>query len=56
LDGKVFAIRTQIENRTSYALIYVVEHVGVMGSSCFLKVKLKVNGLDANGDGLPDRH
>jgi hypothetical protein len=54
LDGKVFAVRTQIENRTSYALIYVVEHVGVSGSSCFLKVKLKVNGMDANGDGLPD--
>ncbi len=54
LDGKVFAVRTQIENRTSYALIYVVEHVGVSGSSCFLKIKLKVNGKDANGDGLPD--
>ena len=54
LDGKVFAVRTQIENRTSYALIYVVEHVGVAGSECFLKVKLKANGIDANGDGLPD--
>jgi hypothetical protein len=54
LDGKVFAVRTQIENRTSYALIYVVEHVGVSGSGCFLKIKLKVNGRDANGDGLPD--
>jgi hypothetical protein len=54
LDGKVFAIRTQIDNRTSFALIYVVEHVGISGNSCYLKVKLKVNGIDANGDGLPD--
>ena len=54
LDGKVFAVRTQIDNRTSYALIYVVEHVGISGSSCYLKVKLKVNGVDTNGDGLPD--
>ena len=56
LDGKVVAVRTQSENRMSYALIYIVEQVGTIGSGAYLKVKLKVNGLDANGDGLPDSH
>jgi hypothetical protein len=54
LDGKVFAIRTQLENRTTYALIYVVTQYGSIGSSSYMKVKLKVSGTDANGDGLPD--
>jgi hypothetical protein len=54
LEGKVFAVKTQIENRTSFALIYVVSQFGTSGSSSYLKVKLKVSGVDANGDGLPD--
>ena len=56
LDGKVFAVRTQVADRTSYALIYVVEQVGLRGKDCYLRVKLKVNGTDTNGDGLPDSH
>lgn len=54
LTGRVFAVKTQLENRMSYALIYVVEQFGTTGGSSFLKVKVKVNGIDTNGDGLPD--
>ncbi|MBL7707456.1 MAG: hypothetical protein JNJ86_00220 [Chitinophagaceae bacterium] len=54
LDGKVFAVKTEMENRTAYALIYVVKHVGTSGSSGHLKIKIKVTGFDNNGDGNPD--
>lgn len=54
LKGRVFAVRTQLDNRTTYALIYVVDQFGTKGSSAYLKVKLKVNGVDNNGDGFPD--
>lgn len=54
LDGKVFAVKTEMENRTAYALIYVVKQVGTSGSGGYLKVKVKVTGFDNNGDGNPD--
>jgi hypothetical protein len=54
LDGKVFALKTEMENRTAYALIYVVKQVGTSGSGGYLKVKIKVTGMDTNGDGNPD--
>ncbi|WP_460554490.1 hypothetical protein [Ferruginibacter profundus] len=54
LDGKVFAVKTEMENRTAYALIYVVKQVGTSGSGGYLKVKIKVTGMDTNGDGDPD--
>lgn len=54
LDGKVFAVKTEMENRTAYALIYVVKHIGTSGSGGHLKVKVKVTGFDTNGDGNPD--
>jgi hypothetical protein len=54
LDGKVFAVKTEMENRTAYALIYVVKQVGTSGSGGHLKVKVKVTGFDNNGDGNPD--
>jgi len=54
LDGKVFAIKTQMENRTAYALVYVVQHIGTSGSKGALKVKIKCTGFDTNGDGNPD--
>jgi hypothetical protein len=54
LDGKVFAISTVMENRTAYALMYVVKQIGTSGPKGYLQIKLKVTGFDANGDGKPD--
>ena len=54
LDGKVFALKSEINNRTAYALIYVVRHIGTSGSQGYLKVKIKCTGFDKNGDGQPD--
>jgi hypothetical protein len=54
LDGKVFAVKTEMESRTAYALIYVVKQVGTSGSGGYLKLKVKVTGVDTNGDGSPD--
>ncbi|MFN8353278.1 MAG: hypothetical protein U0Y10_02425 [Spirosomataceae bacterium] len=54
LTGKVFAVKTEMGNRTCYGLLYVVEHLGTTGANGYLKVKLKVTGFDQNGDGNPD--
>jgi hypothetical protein len=52
--GKVLAIKTLMNNRTCYGLLYIVEQFGTTGTNSFLKVKLKVTGFDSNGDGNPD--
>ncbi len=54
LDGKVFAIKAELENRTVYGLIAVVKHIGTDGSNGYLKIKVKALGLDNNADGRPD--
>lgn len=54
LDGKVIAVKTEMGDRTAYGLMYIVSHTGTFGESAFLKVKIKVTGLDATGDGNPD--
>ncbi len=54
LEGKVFAIKTVMGSRTAYGLLYVLNQYGTTGESGYLKVKLKVSGLDADGDGMPD--
>lgn len=54
LNGKVFAIRTHLENRDAYALICVLDQFGTTGTNGFLKIKIKVTGFDNNGDGNPD--
>lgn len=54
LEGKVFAVKTEMLGRSAYALIYVMKHVGTSGSSGYLKVKIKCTGFDNNGDGNPD--
>ena len=54
LDGKVFAVKAELENRTVYGLIAVVKHVGTDGSNGYLKIKIKAMGIDTNGDGQPD--
>lgn len=55
LDGKVFAVKTEMADRTAYALVYVVRHMGTSGSNGHLKVKIKCTGIDNNGDGNPEQ-
>lgn len=54
LDDKVIAVKTEMGDRTAYGLLYIVSHTGTFGENAFLKVKIKVTGLDATGDGNPD--
>lgn len=54
LDGKVIAVKTEMGDRTAYGLIYIVNHYGTTGDNGYLKIKIKVTGFDANGDGNPD--
>jgi hypothetical protein len=50
LDGHVFAIKVQMENREVYALIAVIKQIGTSGSNGYLKIKIKAQGID-NGNG-----
>lgn len=54
IEGKVFAIKTEMGNRTTYGLMQIVNQFGTTGKNGYLKIKLKVTGIDLNGDGLPD--
>lgn len=54
IEGKVLAIKTQMDNRTCYGLLYIANQYGTVGENSYIKVKLKVLGTDMNGDGLPD--
>ena len=54
LDGKVIAVKTEMGNRTSYGLIYIVNHYGTTGDNGYLKVKIKVTGFNPVGNGVPD--
>lgn len=54
LDGKVFAIKTEMGNRLAYGLMLVVQQFGTTGPGGYLKIKLKITGFDADGDGIPD--
>lgn len=54
LDVKVIAVKTEMGDRTAYGLIYIVNHYGTTGDNGYLKIKIKVTGFDANGDGTPD--
>ncbi len=54
LDGKILAIKTEMGDRTAYGLLYIVSHYGTTGENGYLKIKLKVTGFDANGDGNAD--
>lgn len=47
LDGKVFAIKAQMENREVYALVAVVKQIGTSGSSGYLKINIKAQGVSA---------
>jgi len=54
IEGKVFAIRTEMGDRTAYGLLLVTNHYGTTGTNGYLKIKLKVTGFDVNNDGFPD--
>jgi hypothetical protein len=54
LEGQVFAVKVEQENRTVYALVAVVKHFGTSGSNGYLKIKVKSQGIDANNDGMVD--
>ena len=51
LDGQVFAIKSQMENRSVCTLMAIYKHVGTSGSNGYLKIKVKSQGLGnaANG-------
>lgn len=54
LEGKVFAVRTELEDRTVYGLIKVLKHYGTDGSNGYLKIQIKAQGLQNNEDGQLD--
>lgn len=54
LEGQVFAVKVEQENRTVYALVAVVKHNGTSGSNGYLKIKVKSQGIDTNSDGMVD--
>jgi hypothetical protein len=49
MDGKVYAVKAELEDRTVYGLIAVVKQVGTDGSNGYLKIKIKAQGVGANG-------
>jgi hypothetical protein len=54
LEGQVFAVKVEQENRTVYALVAVTKHFGTSGSNGYLKIKVKSQGIDNNADGMVD--
>lgn len=56
LGGQVFAVKLNMDNRQLQALILVVDHLGTSGTNGYLKVIVKVTGIDTNNDGKPDNN
>lgn len=54
IAGKVIAVKTHMGNREAYGLILIEDQYGTTGANGYLKIKLKVTGLDNTGDGIPD--
>jgi hypothetical protein len=54
MDGRVFAIKIMQDDKQLYALLAVYTQFGTSGSKGYLKIKIKVQGVDTNGDGNPD--
>ena len=50
LDGKVFAVKVQMDSREVYALVAIIKQFGTSGSSGYLKIQIKSSGID-NGSG-----
>lgn len=53
-DGKVLAVKTELEGRTVYGLIKIAKHFGTDGSNGYLKIQVKAQGLGNNRDGQID--
>lgn len=54
MEGQVFSVRVEQEEKTVYALIAVTKHFGTNGSTGYLKIKVKSVGVDNNHDGQID--
>ncbi len=54
LDGKVYAVKAELENRTMYGLIAIVKQVGTDGSNGYLRIKIKSQGIGNNQTGQLD--
>ena len=54
LDGKVLAVKVQMDNREVYALIAVVKQIGTSGSNGYLKIMVKSQGIGNNQTGQVD--
>lgn len=54
LDGKVYAVRAELEDRTVYGLIAIVKQVGTDGSNGYLRIKIKSQGVAGNTSGQVD--
>lgn len=54
LEGKVFAVRTELEDRTVYGLIRIVKHYGTEGTNGYLKIQIKSQQLGNMQDGQID--
>ncbi|WP_207512914.1 hypothetical protein [Longitalea luteola] len=56
LTGQVFAVKLNMDNRALQALILIVDHLGTSGTTGYLKIIVKVTGIDTNNDGKPDNN
>lgn len=54
LDGKVFAVKVQMDNRETYALIAIFKQFGTSGSNGYLKIAIKTTGLSNNVNNQPN--
>lgn len=54
MEGRVFAIKLMQDEREVMALLAVYKQLGTSGSNGYLKIKIKVQGIDGNTDGYPD--
>lgn len=51
LEGKVYAVRAELQDRTMYGLIAVIKQIGTDGSNGYLKIMIKSQGVADNQTG-----
>ena len=51
LDGKVYAVKAELEDRTVYGLIAIVKQIGTDGNNGYLRIKIKSQGIGNNQNG-----
>jgi hypothetical protein len=56
MDGRVFAVKLMQDNREINALLAVYKQFGSGGGNGYLKIKIKVQGIDNNSDGYADEN